>query len=272
MKLITDIKLGADPELFVWDKTKQQFKSSIGLIGAGKLRPRPMSPGFFAQEDNVLVEFNIPPVDNRKDFIFAIESGKWQIQKLIGDSFDLRAQASAFIPMEELQHPEAWQFGCEPDNNAWKKGEFNTRPITPMDGFRTGGGHVHFGYTVNVDAIEEFGLTINSVGVELVKQLDKYLGIPSILMDSDSERRKLYGKAGAFRPKSYGVEYRVLSSFWVQDRTHAGWVWDQSMRAVEQLAEGNLISKEAGEEIEYTINSQSVANAKELCDLYDLPY
>lgn len=31
-----------------------------------------------------------------------------------------------------------------------------------------------------------------------------YLGIPSVVMDPDTKRRTLYGKAGDFRLKAYG--------------------------------------------------------------------
>jgi uncharacterized protein with PhoU and TrkA domain len=42
----------------------------------------------------------------------------------------------------------------------------------------------------------------------------------------------LYGKAGAHRIKSYGVEYRTLSSFWVHDVAFMRWVYKQAMLAV----------------------------------------
>ena len=32
---------------------------------------------------------------------------------------------------------------------------------------------------------------------------------------SQIDRRKIFGRAGSFRPKNYGIEYRVLSSWWI---------------------------------------------------------
>lgn len=269
-KLIDNCQLGSDPELFVFDKETQKFKSSIGMIGGGKWNPREMSPGFFAQEDNVLVEFNIPPSTNKNDFIFNIESGKWQIKKLLGDRYDLLAQASAFLPMEELETPEAWEFGCDPDLNAWKGGKINDKPTTPMDGLRSAGGHIHFGFTPNQTLLREIELTVENFNVELIKLCDLYLGVPSILMDLDKDRRKLYGKAGAFRHKPYGTEYRVLSSFWLQKKKYIAWAWNESMRALERAAEGDFIKATIGEEVEYTINSASETSAKALCDQFSL--
>ena len=54
--------------------------------------------------------------------------------------------------------------------------------------------HIHIGYdNNNIDA-----------SLRLVKYLDLYLGVPSVLKDKDKRRRSLYGKAGCFRLTSYG--------------------------------------------------------------------
>jgi len=269
-KLIDNPSLGADPELFVFDKVQQKFRSSVGMIGAGKWNPKEMEKGFFAQEDNVLVEFNIPPAKTKGDFVFNIESGRWQIKRLLGDRFELRAQASAFIPMEELETPEAWEFGCDPDMNAWDRGKVNQKPETPQDGLRSAGGHIHFGFSPNENLLREMEMSIQHLNVELIKLCDLYLGVPSILMDTDKERRKLYGKAGAFRHKPYGVEYRVLSSFWLDSKKHIAWAWNQSMRALERASEGDFVKQADGEEIAYTINQASETSAKALCDKFSL--
>ena len=38
----------------------------------------------------------------------------------------------------------------------------------------------------------------------MLQYIDAYVGIPSIIYDTDAERRKLYGKAGCFRLTKYG--------------------------------------------------------------------
>ena len=54
--------------------------------------------------------------------------------------------------------------------------------------------HIHIGY----DAPEI------DRSLRLITYLDAYLGLPSILIDKDTERRKLYGQAGCFRLTRYG--------------------------------------------------------------------
>ncbi len=54
--------------------------------------------------------------------------------------------------------------------------------------------HIHFGSPeINVDNIDTF-----------IKYCDLAIGLPSVFIDSDKERRKLYGKAGCFRRQPWG--------------------------------------------------------------------
>ena len=61
-------------------------------------------------------------------------------------------------------------------------------------------------------------------------------------MDNDKQRRSLYGKAGAHRFKSQasgdaydGMEYRVLSNFWVGSEERMRWAYRAVERAVEEF-------------------------------------
>ena len=65
-----------------------------------------------------------------------------------------------------------------------------------------------------------------------MKQLDWYLGAWSLKMDPDPTRRLLYGKAGACRYKPYGVEYRVLSNFWLTTKERRLQVWNRLNQAI----------------------------------------
>jgi hypothetical protein len=215
------------------------------------------------QEDNVLVEFNIPPAATKQDFIYSIQTGKRQIDMLFPPGVEVRVQSSAFLPVPELANPMAQEFGCDPDFCAWTDGKMNIKPPLPTDGLRSAGGHLHTGYELTPFA-KSIGVTRQDIGMELIKAYDYYLGVPSIIMDRDLFRRRLYGKAGAFRAKPYGVEYRTLSSFWLKDLDLIDWAYTQTMRAITEVSAGNYITNALGEKIQKAINTSDQTLASEL--------
>ena len=79
----------------------------------------------------------------------------------------------------------------------------------------------------------------------LSKELDYYLGLPSLLFDPDTSRRKMYGKAGAFRPKPYGMEYRVLSNAWLKSPELIKWVFNNTKLAFERLTKEKPVHERA---------------------------
>jgi hypothetical protein len=218
--------LGCDPELFLADATNR-LKASCGLIGGTKEHPQPLEElgvGFAVQEDNVAIEFNIPPASDKHAFAHSIARTIKYINDGVNDTLGLHLVtdlSAASFPEEELAAPAAKVFGCDPDFNAWTM-KRNPRPKASDPNLRACGGHVHVGYDVMK---AEFGPTY------LIRLMDLYLGVPSVLMDKGELRKELYGKAGAYREKVYGVEYRTLSNFWVKHPRLSEWVWDNTARA-----------------------------------------
>lgn len=220
----TNIMLGCDPELFLIDITGK-LRASCGKIGGSKQHPMPLEElgnGYAVQEDNVAIEFNIPPAKSAKDFIDSVKKTMLYLEdgvkKMHG--FTIVNMSAASFPEDELEHPAALEFGCDPDYNAWTLRR-NPRPNADDHTLRSCGGHVHVGF--------ERGALKDT---QLIRAMDLFLGVPSVLMDKGELRKQLYGKAGAFRAKPYGVEYRTLSNFWVFDDRLTKWVWDNTERAV----------------------------------------
>lgn len=124
-------------------------------------------------------------------------------------------------------------------------------------------GHIHLGAPElkNQQLVED-----------VVKVLDLFLGLPSVLIDSERERRKLYGRAGCFRfGKSYtGLEYRVLSNFWLQSEELMGWVYDNTQAAINFINEGKTIDKEDESKIQIGINEYVEEFALELISKYGI--
>lgn len=228
-----NILVGADPEIFMYKNGIPI--SAHNMIKGDKKNPFPVKNGA-VQVDGMALEFNIDPASTSQEFVQNIRSVMAQLSELV-PGYDLIATPVAEFGAEYInsQPPAALELGCEPDFNAWEDGRANPRPNGNLD-FRTGAGHVHVGW-VQGAAIDMAHI---DACVGLTKQLDYYLGVPSLLYDKDVKRRTMYGAAGAFRPKSYGVEYRVLSNAWLRDERLMSWVHDNTLLAVERYLSGNV--------------------------------
>jgi len=100
---------------------------------------------------------------------------------------------------------ESKRLGCAPSLNVRNRRAVN---FTKANGNRACGGHLHFGIRKEI-------LDVN----RSVAMLDLILGNTCVLIDRDpgqKRRRKFYGRAGEYRLPSHGLEYRVLSNFWMR--------------------------------------------------------
>ena len=146
------------------------------------------------------------------------------------------------------------KFHCVPDENIYDKhvkvpdGETHDR--------RYAGGHIH------ID-IKYSDAELNM----LIPYFDRVIGMPlSLLMQEkelEKERRKVYGYAGSFRRKPYGIEYRVPSS---------GWLWNSlyiysALSLSEYAVNTFLYDIEQSEEI-LSIPIETVRN---IIDNYEIP-
>ena len=256
---------GTDPEFMLRDK-HNNYVSAIRVLPS-KASPIAVGSGH-AYYDNVMAELSIEPAKTRDMAI-------WNIRKTIGCARDacrgleLVCQASQEYPESELEHPEAKVVGCSPEMDAYDMQAHapdaasfaNTR-------LRTAGGHVHLGSPI----IQEVGY------YPVVHMLDLFLGLPCIALDTDPtspKRRKLYGNAGRFRITSYGLEYRSIGNFWLQNVNAIGVVYDICEFVLEYCANGR--NKRLWE-YDYSTLQQDINNEEDIiptkyqkCIGYDLP-
>lgn len=215
--------VGHDGELFLRDKVGN-FVSAIGLIGGSKGAPIPvphLGVGYGLQEDNVTVEFNIPACNSAASFVAACSNALSEVNRVaMGLGLEVAIQPSATFDDEQLAHPLAREGGCTPDMNAWS-GKENPKPKLADTNLRSAGGHVHIG--------------VQLPPIMLARACDIWLGVPSVLVDKDSDRRSLYGKAGAFRVTPWGMEYRTLSNFWLASPERINWVFQAVSHIVQAV-------------------------------------
>lgn len=255
------LKLGCDPEVFMVD-LQGHLRSSIGRIGGTKTSPQPLKDlgeGFAVQEDNVAMEFNIPPASNAKEYVESINKVLTYLKEGIQSAYgyDISRLSAASWPEEELQTPQAQVFGCDPDYNAWT-GKANPRPEAADKTLRSCGGHVHVGFDKQrLDSRY------------LIKCMDLYHGVPSVLMDNGELRKNLYGKRGAYREKPFGAEYRVLSNFWIFQRETIEWVWRNTERAIAAV-EARFPIEDLDDMILQAIDNNDKAIAEQLVKQFNL--
>lgn len=233
--------IGCDPELFLRDKIDGQLRASCGLFGGSKEKPLAFGEvaGFALQEDNVALEFNIPPANDKHTFNSSLSLALKELENR-ADKLGLKLafEASAIFPADQLTSEKALVFGCDPDYNAWLM-DWNPRPFSDNPLLRSCGGHVHIG-------CQEFDVEQK---MQVIRWMDILLGIPSIGYDKDRQRRELYGKPGAMRFKEYGVEYRTLSNFWVKERRFRDWVFEQSQVACDRVLKEHFLDDAIGDDV-----------------------
>jgi len=209
---------GADPELFVYNHVGSwdgEYVSAHDLIPGTKECPHPVQYGAI-QVDGVAAEFNIWPAANCNDFVRNILGVKdflsREVKKKLPNADVFADPTARFSPRYfDALPPEVKTLGCTPDFDAYT-GEENEPPFT-SEPFRTGGGHLHIGWTQDVDP---FDFKHFQLCRDLTKRLDEVVYEASLDWDEDEERRTLYGR-GCFRPKPYGLEYRPISNAWVSE-------------------------------------------------------
>lgn len=264
-KSIENVTVGADVEVFIGDKAGHII-SAEGIIKGSKEEPFRFVEGnnyFGTSLDNVMAEFNIPPATSAEEFSEYINYALSYIQKSIsGRGLDVFVLPAARLNETYLQTENAKVFGCDPDFDAWLMGTINPKP-TPLEealNLRSCGGHIHVGYK-KPDLL---------TSMRLVRAMDIFLGMPSVVQEPDNERKSLYGRAGAFRQKNYGVEYRTISNYYANSDALCQWVYNNTMEAVEFARRELPISSEEAEAIKAAINFGNKELAITMCQYFNV--
>lgn len=258
------ILLGADPELFAFKGSEPI--SVHNLLEGDKKNPVKVFGGA-VQVDGTAAEFNITPTDDADVFVKRISGVRNRIEKIIQKSDPSVVLKS--VPAVRFSK-EYWdsiprlnkELGCDPDFNAYSGLENVIVPEEQRTGFetmRTGSGHIHIGWRnpktpfKDEQEKEDHFLTCRVITIfldHLILPYEKY-------WDKGTDRRKLYGKPGAFRPKPYGLEYRVLSNAWVDRPEIAKLLFRAITLLLEQMFSNSLVKVEEKSNGELYVIDQS---------------
>ena len=229
------ILIGSDPEVFLRDKRSIVNAGGRFITRGTKEHPEKTAYGAI-QIDGIAVELNTNPTDDPKEFASLIKQGMDDVLIRAGNGILLSERSAVRLSqtfMKTWGGRACMQMGCDPDFNAWKDADQNMKPPASIP-VRAAGGHIHIGWLKDSYDGEHMP---DAMGV--VKQMDYVLGLWSLREDAKgANRRKLYGMPGAFRLKPYGVEYRVLSNFWMFKEELATEVHTRALRGADAYLSG----------------------------------
>jgi hypothetical protein len=251
----TNFSIGCDPEFFLRDRNTGRLISAIPYVKGTKECPMILPRGGNIQRDNVAVEFATDPAKSKDDFVKNIQATLEEVVKVLPADTEIVAVPSANFDEDQLDHPEALRFGCDPDFDAWEIAE-NDPPCGIDNTFRSCGAHIHVGTDGNDG--NEFLLEFQGK-LDTVRVMDCFHGIVSTVLDCSKEsiaRRQLYGKPGAHRPKEYGVEYRVLSNYWLKSPITVMLMYSMTQDVLDVVRAGKteeVIEQMGGDEVRRVI-------------------
>lgn len=254
--VLEEITVGTDPEFF--GGYGQEFIPAPLLLSGTKAVPTKLSDGIFSMYDNAAIEINVPPSKTAEEFSKVVDRGI----KLVEQAYSVSIFEESLMVLtgeQELSHPALLEFGCDPDFNAWTLSE-NPRPIldNTEKRYRTAGGHIHVGTEGIVNPIH------------VIKAMDLFLGVPSVIMDHNGAMRKtLYGNAGSFRMQPWGVEYRTLSNFWIFSDALREWAFNATRAAVKYAHDFGEIDPEIGKSIVVAINENNKKISQEIIEEFE---
>lgn len=228
--------IGADPEVFVSHNGK--FSPANGLVKGTKSHPFPVEKGA-VQVDGLALEFNIDPAKDFEEFVGNLSRVQEQLLEMIPGytfmedvSVEFTKEDIANVPTENLI------LGCESDFNAYFMAP--NMPPNAEAMMRTVGGHIHIGgFEYGGDNID---MEHTAYMASLTRILDEEVGVYSLFWDKDDKRRSMYGQAGSFRPKKYGMEYRTLSNAWLFKPKVIEFIYEGVANSIKRFLDGDLVT------------------------------
>jgi len=231
MQVLKNVTFGSDPEFALVNKYTGKAISANGQFPGNKKKPADIGKKCGIQVDGVNLELTIPPVTNRQDFIDMIMYGKGRFQEIatnVDASIQVISSSAMDYDDEQLSDPEVRIFGCDPSWDIYTMAQCKKPSADEVGNMRCAGFHIHVGVPclLSIDEIERF-----------IFCMDICCGLPSVIIDKDRDRKKLYGTPGDFRMDRKStltrMEYRSLGGNCHGTAEHIGYFFDQTLQAIE---------------------------------------
>ena len=266
LALIENVTIGSDFEMFLFDEDANEIVNAEPYIKGDKFEPfnfDTSNPYWLTSLDNVLAEGNIPPCKTMQEFNSNIEHVLDYITNSLPPNIKIVNEPAVYMNPKYLNTPSAMEFGCTPSYNAYTL-EQNPSPDGLSTNLRTGAFHVHIRYdNMKFDR-----------SAELIRIMDVYLGLPSLLLEPPNDRRQLYGTAGEFRfHKEKTTEYRVLSSYFLRNEQLRMWVYQNTMLAIEKANDPKFLysMKQRSSTVREIIQTQDTRRAEKIIKDLNIP-
>ena len=257
--------IGADPEFFIRRKRDGVFVPSSLITSGTKEKPESTgTEGFFVHKDNLTVEGNIPPAWNKEEFVGSMKFLKEIIRTLAEiKGCELVCDDEAVFKPRFINTEDAKDFGCSNYKIAWANPAYSYKSPSLCNNIRVAAGHIHIGYkATDVDG----KMSLKYIKQVIARAFDLFLTYPSDQIKYSKYRRSNYGKYGAYRETSYGLECRSLGSYFMQDK-YLPWIYDQVVKMFDWLNSDDNFNKLYLEPNRYYTNQN---NIKTLIDKFKI--
>lgn len=248
--------VGADPELFIYDKKRQKYVSALEFIPGTKEEPFKVKSGA-VQVDGISAEFNIDPAGSSDEFEHNMVTVLTELRKFLPKDCTLHSAPTIFYGPRRynLLPDKAKILGCDPDYVVTTVGRVEQRPTYKrmQDEFH-GSGHIHIGWTSGRKTDDQNHLTDCA---SIVTALYEH-NVAGVETDWSYSRRHWYGLPKVFRPKSYGVEYRTPSNAWVARRSNYKRVFNNCVQTFEYVKNYPKVPKRGSRYLEYSYSTCEV--------------
>lgn len=258
---ITDVSLGADPEVFLENGSGTLMPAFTFL--PSKYEPlRTSEEGCTYYWDGFQSEFNVLPSTTINDCLKSIRFGLKAVLRAAQKSdptarLSLKTVVDTPLDMLKELPPEFVEFGCMPSFNAYGISGLGLDGISCP--YRFSGGHIHFGIGHSDQAM--------AIVPDIVKKLDAILGVACVSLFENFDnpvRRMYYGLAGEHRLPPHGLEYRALSNAWMINPKLAAMILEFSRKIVVTTVNGRNHWVASEDEVVECILRSDVALARNI--------